>query len=366
MERLPQMLALRRTAELGWLRALPIILVLVMVPLDLVVLDVHLWAVIAAMPPLAALVNGPRTTAAVALTAVASCILLRITMNPGAPEHLQSELVTVVLIGAASVLIAFLRDRVLARLLSVDMVSQVAQQALLPRLPRRVGGLDCAVRSQGADAESPLGGDFFDLIDTPWGVRAVIGDVSGHGLKAVATTAAMLGSFREGALDDFDLHGLGVRLERRMRLRNDGSGGFTEEFATALLMAFPADGGFVELRSFGHHAPLLLRGAEVEPIPVRPAPPLGLLGEEHLQTLAVGRSLEPGDVVVAYTDGLIEARDRTGREYPLVERLRERLAAGEAFPGPAAVVDFLFADVREQGYRVTDDMAVLAVRVRPA
>ncbi|GAA2263780.1 PP2C family protein-serine/threonine phosphatase [Glycomyces scopariae] len=365
MERLPQMLALRKTAELGWLRALPIILVLVMVPLDLMILSVHLWAVIAAMPPLAALVNGPRTTAVVALVSVAACLLLRLTMNPGAPHDMESELVTVVLIGAASVLIAFLRDRVLARLLSVDMVAQAAQQALLPRLPRRVGGLDCAVHSRGADAESPLGGDFFDLIDTPWGVRAVIGDVSGHGLKAVATTAAMLGSFREGALDDFDLHGLGVRLERRMRLRNDCNGGFTEEFATALLMSYPVDGGYVELRSFGHHAPLLLRGTEVEPIPVKPAPPLGLLGEQHLQTTGVGRALRPGDFVVAYTDGLIEARDRAGREYPLADRLRERLAAGDPFPGPAAVVDFLFTDVQQQGYRVTDDMAVLTVRVRP-
>ncbi|MEU5871005.1 PP2C family protein-serine/threonine phosphatase [Glycomyces sp. NPDC047369] len=363
MERLPQRLALRETAGLAWLRALPLALVVVMVPVELATSSVHLWAVIAALPPLAAVVNGPRTTLIVAGTALLACTVLNWSRISGGEPEGYTELLPVALIGATSVLIAILRDRVIASLINVNAVSEAAQRALLPALPRRIGRLECAARYRAAAADSSLGGDFFDLLDTQWGVRAVLGDVSGHGLGAVATMAALLGSFREGALDDVDLNALGVRLERRMRMCNERRGGWTEEFATALLMAFGRDGSAVEVRSFGHHPPLLVRGDAVEAVCLGPAPPLGLVGEMNVAARSVGRSLRPGDLLVAFTDGVVEARDRAGGMYPVEQRLRDR-AGAEPFADAAAVVEFLFADLEAHGYRMTDDTAVLVIGVR--
>ncbi|THV29461.1 PP2C family protein-serine/threonine phosphatase [Glycomyces paridis] len=364
MERLPEMLALRETRGLAWLRAIPLVLIVIMVPVEIFTSTVELWAVIAAMPPLAALVNGPKITTVVSAASVVACVTLE-TMDLGANiEDGHSELLTVVLIGATSVLIAYLRDRVVARLLSIESVAEAAQRALLPELPKRIGRIECAARYRAATADSSLGGDFFDLLDTPWGIRAVLGDVSGHGLDAVMTTAAILGSFREGALDDVDLNALSVRLERRMTMCNQYRGDWTEEFATTLLMAFDRDGSTVEIRSFGHHVPLLVRGSEVLPVALDPAPPLGLVGEHHVEATSVGRALAPGDLLVAFTDGLLEARDRTDRLYPLEDRLRERVAAGPPFTHPSEAVEFLFADVKAQGHRLTDDAAALVLRIR--
>ncbi|SDD16354.1 PP2C family protein-serine/threonine phosphatase [Glycomyces harbinensis] len=365
MERLPEMLGLRGTAGLAWLRVIPLLLVVVLAPLEILATSVHLWAVIAAMPPMAALVNGPRTTALVAVAAVAACLLLSYTRAGDADPTAHGELVTVILIGGTSVLIAVLRDRMLARLLSVNSVAEAAQRALLPDLPGRIAQLECATAHRPSTADSRLGGDFFDMLNTPWGVRAVLGDVSGHGLGAVATMASLLGSFREGALDDVDLNALSVRLERRMGMCNERRGGWTEEFATALLMVFDPGGTAVEVRSFGHHPPLLIRGREVAAICVAPSPPLGLVGEFQVKATSVGLALRPADLVLAYTDGLTEARDLAGGMYPLEQRLRERLSGGALFAHPAEVVDFLFADLKSHGFRLTDDAAVLAVGVLP-
>jgi serine phosphatase RsbU (regulator of sigma subunit) len=362
MERLPQMLALRETATLRWLRAVPLLLVVAMVPIA--ASTTHLWALMAAMPPLAALVNGPRTTMIVVGVAFAANLLLNYTGRGDGDPADPAELITVALIGTTSVLIAFWRDRLLARLLSVSSAAEAAQLALLPELPGRVGRLECAAVYRASASDGRLGGDFFDLLETPWGVRAVLGDVSGHGLGAIATMSALLGSFREGALDDVDLNALGVRLERRMSLRNGCRGEWTEEFATALLMAFGRDGTAVEVRSFGHHPPLLVRGREVAPIALRPAPPLGLVGEYNVEATSVGRGLLPGDVLIAFTDGLTEARDGSGGMYPMERRLRERVATAAPFEHAAEAVDFLFADIRERGYRLDDDAAAIALRLR--
>ncbi|THV36975.1 PP2C family protein-serine/threonine phosphatase [Glycomyces buryatensis] len=366
MERLPEMLALRQTAGLAWLRAAPLAVVIIVVPLDIVTHSLTLWAVVAATPPLAALVNGPKVTALVALAAGVAFVLLEVVDAGRIPHHPQSELITVSIIGLTSVIIAHLRDRVLAHLLSVASVAEAAQRALLPEVPKRVGRLECAAIYRAAAAKSQLGGDFFDLLDTPWGVRAVIGDVSGHGLGAVSAMAALLGSFREGALDDVDLNGLGARLERRMAMRNDDHGAWNLQFATALLMAFDPEGDSVEVRSFGHHPPLLLRDRAVEEIELDPAPPLGLLGEFNTVAPATGKRLRVGDLIVAHTDGLTEARNAYGEEYPLAKRLRARAAKQGPFANAWAAANFVTDDAVAQGHVFNDDVAVIVIGVRGA
>lgn len=365
MERLPKALSLRSSTELAWLRATPMLLILVVVPLDLLTpLSTPLWVVLAATPPLAALVNGPRTTILISILALVGCaVLILFRREDIVVTSPFAALVTVSVIGFIGVVIAILRDRMFSRLLSVVSVAETAQRALLPELPSRIGRLECAAVYQAAAADSRLGGDFFDLVDTPWGVRAVIGDVSGHGLDAVTTMSALLGSFREGAIDDVDLTALGIRLERRLAMRNGGRTGWDSEFATALLMTFDPTGASVEFRSFGHHSPLLVRGGQVRPVVLDPAPPLGLAGEVGVYSTSVGRTMRPGDMVLTFTDGLVEARDHRADQYPLTERLREHLEGGGSFADARALATFVTEDVVERGYRYTDDLAVFVIGV---
>lgn len=145
-----------------------------------------------------------------------------------------------------------------------------------------------AVLCATADRGARIGGDLYEVLATEHGVRAVIGDVRGHGLGAVRTVAAVLGSFREAAHDEPEPAGVLRRLERAMarhlRERKDGEqspadadAGLPagEEFVTVLLLEFLPDG---EVRALnrGHPWPHLLTGARAEPLArTGPLPPLG-------------------------------------------------------------------------------------------
>ncbi|WP_313904693.1 PP2C family protein-serine/threonine phosphatase [Streptomyces sp. SLBN-118] len=72
----------------------------------------------------------------------------------------------------------------------------------------------------------------------------------------------------------------------------------------------------------GHPSPLLLRGGRVTALDVRrPAPPLGLTEIVDFDVAPETFAFEPGDIILLYTDGVIEARDRSGAFYPLGERV---------------------------------------------
>ncbi|WP_158715636.1 SpoIIE family protein phosphatase, partial [Streptomyces sp. NRRL S-481] len=67
-----------------------------------------------------------------------------------------------------------------------------------------------------APSEMCIRDSFFDVRAGPHGVRAVMGDVQGHGLSAVATVASLLGAFREAVLDQPDPRAVATRLDRRL------------------------------------------------------------------------------------------------------------------------------------------------------
>jgi serine phosphatase RsbU (regulator of sigma subunit) len=219
--------------------------------------------------------------------------------------------------------VAVLRIRRERMLAAVTSVALAAQEALLPPLPERVGNLRVGMRYFGAAAEARIGGDLYAAVETPYGTRVLIGDVSGNGLGAVRTAAVVLGGYREAAQDEPDLVGVARRVEASLRRSTPG-----EKFTTAV---------FVEVRE--HDLALLHRG-HVSPIRVtaegvmeldapEPGLPLGLgelaqTGTEHPACWTV--PFAPGDVLVLMTDGVTEARDAHGEFYPLAERVHQLLA----------------------------------------
>jgi stage II sporulation SpoE-like protein len=95
-----------------------------------------------------------------------------------------------------------------------------------------------AVHYTAAHTCSKIGGDLYDVLQTRYGLRAVVGDVQGKGLGAVEPAAAMLGAFREAAHQEPTLDRLARRLADRLD-RTPGRDG--EQFVTAVLMGVRPD-----------------------------------------------------------------------------------------------------------------------------
>ncbi|WP_438270461.1 PP2C family protein-serine/threonine phosphatase, partial [Streptomyces albidoflavus] len=251
------------------------------------------------------------------------------------------------------------RDRSLS--LTRD-IAEAAQLAVLPQPPPRVGELLVAARYQGAHEGARIGGDFFAVQDTPYGVRLMMGDVRGHGLPAVSAMSAVVGAFRENAHHAPDLHALARRLDTAAeRAEGEEGEGFSEEFTTALLGEIPPGGDRVVLLSRGHLPPYLVAEGRVAPlIRSTPGTPLGagLPGPDNAEADIF--PLPPGASLLLTTDGVTEARDRHGVFYDPVRGL-----AGYSFGGPQELVDTVVREVTAwSGGRLHDDMAVLALTRR--
>ncbi|MET9609043.1 PP2C family protein-serine/threonine phosphatase [Streptomyces sp. NPDC006512] len=290
-------------------------------------------------------------------------------------------------------------------------IAGATQRVLLRPLPGRIDGLALAAAQLSASRGAAVGGDLYEAVPTPYGVRVVIGDVRGHGLPALGAAAAVLGSFREAAYDEPSLGGVLRRMERalgrhvRDRARSEHPASCpaepqspaAEEFVTVLLLQI-APGGSVVALNCGHPWPLRIRPAaehaEPEPCgafhpalcgggdsrpprhragtaqgPPRRAsvaplaggetlPPLGVVPLPHdLRPQDCG-TLRPGETLVLHTDGAEDARDRQGRFFPL----GRVLAQAPALTPARLVAGVHAALLRHTGGRLTDDVALLVLR----
>ncbi|MFD7559803.1 PP2C family protein-serine/threonine phosphatase [Streptomyces sp. NPDC059835] len=311
---------LRGEAPPRWARLAPVVALVVLVLAQRITPgDVELGFFLAGLPPVAAFAYGP------AGTAVFSSIVLVLL---GAPTLVKAhpqgtDLATVAAVGLLSVVISWVRRRRDAQLVSVRTVAEAAQMAVLPPVPERVGGVRCAGLYRAAQRGTLVGGDLYDVRAGPYGVRALIGDVQGHGLAAVGTVAALLGAFREAVLDDKELAAVAARLDRRLLAdaEADSSAQAPELFATAVLLEFPPGLDLVRVVSCGHPPALRVRGAEVAEVEVEPGPPLGLGLAGPAPPTVSELPVRPGDRLLLHTDGVTEARDGAGRFYPLAARV---------------------------------------------
>jgi len=231
------------------------------------------------------------------------------------------------------------------RIAELLRLAAVAQQAVLRPLGPQVGSLAVAGRYISATAAADIGGDLYEALDTPYGVRIIIGDVRGKGLDAVRLASIVLGSYRHVAYERSDLRAIVTDLDRAVA-RSVGD----EDFVTAALVE--ERGGTLTIVNCGHPAPLLLRRGEVIALdPPSPAPPLGFMPVARPRV----ERLEPGDRLLLFTDGLGEAR-RDGEFFPTTDRAWRLLGHGTVGDGLAsletALVDWVHG-------RLDDDIALV-------
>jgi serine phosphatase RsbU (regulator of sigma subunit) len=216
----------------------------------------------------------------------------------------------------------------------------------LPAVP----GLVLAARSApvGEDDVSRVGGDWYDAFTVANGdLTIVVGDVSGHDLAA----ALVMGQVRNGLRTlfveyDDPARALGV-LDRQLAHVEDGP------IATAVCIRY-RDGDLV-WTSAGHPPLLVLRhDGTAEYLVGPPGPVLGVGGGDYEPQSA---RLEPGDVLIAFTDGVVEHRDWSLDEG--FEHLR-RLAEAAPSRDPNELCEHLLADGL-RGRTRSDDACVLVV-----
>ncbi|MGW7415960.1 PP2C family protein-serine/threonine phosphatase [Streptomyces sp. NPDC054863] len=343
-----------------WLRLLPLTVLVLMALADRITPDdVELSYYLAALPPLAALLYGPVSTA---LMGVA--VALFALHGGGDWGHRDGVALSLVLLCATSVVVSWSRTRRDARLVTVGTAAEVAQFAVLPPLPAAVGRVHCFGLYRAAELGALVSGDLYDVRSGPYGVRAVIADVEGHGPGAVATVSALLGAFREAALDDADLPAVAARLDRRLVV-DSAAVEHAELFATAVLMEFAEDGGSVRVVSCGHPPPLLLRNARVTEMGLDPAPPLGLGLTGFGPPVVTVVPLEPCDRILAHTDGITEARNAAGEFYPLAARLEALVPAAGETADLADLAEAVQGDLVRFAAQVEDDVALLLLEPDP-
>jgi phosphoserine phosphatase RsbU/P len=233
------------------------------------------------------------------------------------------------------------------------------QLNLMPTAPTQPPGWEIATTYRAARV---IGGDFYDAFELPatrgW-IGLVVADVSGKGL-----TAALMMAFTRAVLRSAAYNGAGPAdaLERTNRvLVRDARTGL---FVTALAAVLDPTRGTLTYASAGHEPALLARSGSGE-IEELPAGGLMLGLGASVGTTDEVIELEPGDLLVAYTDGITDAVAADGRRFG-DERLRAVIAdhradsAGEVVAAILAAVD-AFAGSTDQA----DDLTLLAVRRAP-
>ncbi|MHC0428614.1 PP2C family protein-serine/threonine phosphatase [Streptomyces sp. O3] len=271
-------------------------------------------------------------------------------------------------------LIVAARRALLQELAQIREVAGAAQRVLLRPLPPRLDGLAVAAGQLSAHPGAAVGGDLYEAVATDHGVRVVIGDVRGHGLTAIGTVAAVLGSFREAAHDEAELTGVLRRLERathrhlreRSRAEHPAScdtepdSPVAEEFVTVLLLEIRPDGELLALNC-GHPWPYRLAQGAERVAGGDPLPPLGVFPLPDRPPVRHCGRLLPGEALVLHTDGVADARDAAGRFFPLRQALTNAARAAPVAPG--SLVRLVHeALLRHTGGRLSDDVALLVIR----
>jgi serine phosphatase RsbU (regulator of sigma subunit) len=232
--------------------------------------------------------------------------------------------------------------------------AEVLQRSLLPgRLPA-VPELEIAARYIPSGAGSRVGGDFFDLFPVAvdeW--CAVVGDVCGKGPEAAAVTAQARHVVRAHARIGLGPAGVLSRLNEA--LIEDG-----RSFLTAVCMRFRADAESVEgrLALGGHPPPLVARAAGAVESVGTPGTLVGVL--ERMRLREVHFTLDPGDAMVLYTDGVTEAR-RRGEQFGGAG-LAAVLHDSRGLDADAIATRIERAVRAHAGAEVTDDVALLVLR----
>jgi len=229
--------------------------------------------------------------------------------------------------------------------------ARAVQRRLLPDDRAPIGGLDCALHLHPGRT---VAGDVADVFALPQGgVAALLGDVSGAGLGAGLVMAAVQSFLRAELVHDADPARALARLNAHLHRQAERG-----QFVTLWLGVFEPAARRCRFVDAGHGHALRLGGGAAAPLQAPGGIPLGIdpAADYRAETLA----LAPGELVLLYSDGVVERRAPDGAPFG-----RERLAAAvAAAAAPRQAVERALAALQAHaaGAAPDDDATLLALR----
>ncbi len=255
--------------------------------------------------------------------------------------------------GVADSYVAVQDDRTLAWLDRIRASEAVAalQRTLLPSSTDAIDGVDVATLYRPADGHTEVGGDWYDAVESHGSLHLVVGDVAGHGIGAAADMGKIrfaLSCLLRSGMDVTD-----AMATVRAALQRERA-----HFATVALATIDPTRCHLEVRTYGH--PGVVHLSQGRATVLRSADPLVGIDVVRPEDL-VEVSIEPGDLVVLFTDGLVESRTTT-----VVEGTEQLTAHVERLAAEVRDLDELAHQLVERcldGRRPTDDLAILIARI---
>ncbi|MBO0772061.1 MAG: SpoIIE family protein phosphatase [Actinobacteria bacterium] len=247
---------------------------------------------------------------------------------------------------------ALVRARVYA---DEHALAAVLQRAVMPTTAAVIPGLEIGASYRQAGAAKHIGGDWYDAMALP-GKRAYLaaGDVVGHGLAAAEDMTQLRNAGRTLALAGYQPASI---LEELARVTDWATSG---KFATMAAAIIEPDMSLVTYATAGH-PPILIRRAKTGTVEVPPpaeGPALCLPSDQGCRQYDQGQTgFDVGDIILMYTDGLIERRGEDVTEG--IARVAQRLQAWRPGAPLGGLCDELIASLAAEPQ--VDDMCVLAV-----
>lgn len=203
-----------------------------------------------------------------------------------------------------------------------------------------------------------IGGDSFDYAVTGDHADVAIFDAVGHGLPAAMMASLAVNAYRHARREKLDLPDIAVAINDVLAGHLDGS-----RFVTALLARLDLETGVLACLNAGHPEPLLLRNSTLVPPPAcRPCRPLGL---QEVKPICCETRLQPGDRLLLYTDGIVEARTPGGETFG-EDRLADLLTRAEAAgdPPPETMRRLVRQIMEHQADQLQDDGTAVLIEWR--
>jgi serine phosphatase RsbU (regulator of sigma subunit) len=227
-------------------------------------------------------------------------------------------------------------------------IAATLQRGLLPDELPQVPGVGLASLYRPAGEENLVGGDFYDAFPTPKGWMLLVGDVTGRGAEAASLTGQARHTLRTAGMLLGDPPAAFEQLNQALADRTELTP------CTVALIQLAPDARSAAVFCAGHPQPLLVRRGEPRPVG-HFGPMLGAWVDAHWTAERV--DLEPGDVLVAFSDGVTDTVGEDGRFGE--ERLLEALRGVTDAAGAVAAIDAALTAFQRGGQ--ADDTAVLAL-----
>lgn len=240
----------------------------------------------------------------------------------------------------------------LARTRKMNVAAEL-QWNLMP--PRAFANKDVVIAAAMEPAYE-IGGDAFDYAIAGDQVHLAVFDAMGHDSHAGLVANLAVAAFRNQRRQGTDLVGTGERIEQIL-VDHFGHG----TYVTAILADLNAVTGVLNWISRGHHPPVLLRGGRwATSLSCTPAHPLGT--ELGIISTPCRHQLEPGDRILLYTDGVVEAHDAGGREFGL-DRFTDFIIRhyADGLPTSETLRRLMRAVLDHHGGRLNDDATVVCL-----